>query len=89
MDASLSEDPYNTDPALQVLGSLVVPYFPEPPCNQCPSGVLATFQRTPVCKQSFLYFLGLSWSFKLLMDKILHDLKDSKLWELWYIPYDG
>ena len=22
-----------------------------------------------------------------LMDKILHDLKDSKLWELWYIPY--
>ena len=25
----------------------------------------------------------------LLMDKILHDLKDSKLWELWYIPYNG
>ena len=24
-----------------------------------------------------------------LMDKILHDLKDSKLWELWYIPYNG
>ena len=24
-----------------------------------------------------------------LMDKILHDLKDSKLWELWYIPYVG
>ena len=23
------------------------------------------------------------------MDKILHDLKDSKLWELWYIPYYG
>ena len=23
------------------------------------------------------------------MDKILHDLKDSKLWELWYIPYNG
>ena len=22
----------------------------------------------------------------LFMDKILHDLKDSKLWELWYIP---
>ena len=20
------------------------------------------------------------------MDKILHDLKDPKLWELWYIP---
>ena len=25
----------------------------------------------------------------MLMDKILHDLKDSKLWELWYIPYNG
>ena len=25
----------------------------------------------------------------LLMDKILHDLKDSKLWELWDIPYNG
>ena len=25
----------------------------------------------------------------LLMHKILHDLKDSKLWELWYIPYNG
>ena len=23
----------------------------------------------------------------LLMDKILHDPKDPKLWELWYIPY--
>ena len=25
----------------------------------------------------------------LLMDEILHDLEDSKLWELWYIPYNG
>ena len=25
----------------------------------------------------------------LLMDKILHDPKDLKLWELWYIPYNG
>ena len=25
----------------------------------------------------------------LLMGKILHDLKDFKLWELWYIPYNG
>ena len=25
----------------------------------------------------------------LLMDKILHDPKDPKLWELWYIPYTG
>ena len=24
-----------------------------------------------------------------LMDKILHDLKDPKLWEVWYIPYNG
>ena len=24
-----------------------------------------------------------------LMDKILHYLKDPKLWELWYIPYYG
>ena len=24
-----------------------------------------------------------------LMDKILHDLKDPELWELWYIPYYG
>ena len=23
------------------------------------------------------------------MDKILHYLKDPKLWELWYIPYKG
>ena len=30
-----------------------------------------------------------SFSVVLLMDKILHDLKDSKLWELWYIPYNG
>ena len=25
----------------------------------------------------------------LLMDKILHDPKDPKLWELWYILYNG
>ena len=24
-----------------------------------------------------------------LMEKILHDLKDPKVWELWYIPYYG
>ena len=24
-----------------------------------------------------------------LMDKILHYLKDPKLWESWYIPYNG
>ena len=27
--------------------------------------------------------------FILLMDKILHDPKDPKLWELWYVPYGG
>ena len=32
--------------------------------------------------------LGGSWDLR-LMDKILHDLKDPKLWELWYIPYYG
>ena len=25
----------------------------------------------------------------LLLYKILHDLKDPKLWELWYTPYNG
>ena len=25
----------------------------------------------------------------LFMDKILHDPKDPKLWELWYIPENG
>ena len=34
------------------------------------------------------------WVYKIhpelrLMAKILHDLKDSKQWELWYIPYNG
>ena len=24
-----------------------------------------------------------------LMEKILHDPNDPKLWELWYIPYNG
>ena len=33
---------------------------------------------------------GLNMSERLLlMDKILHDPKDPKLWELWYIPYYG
>ena len=30
-----------------------------------------------------------SQGFLRLMDKILHDPKDPKLWELWYIPYYG
>ena len=25
----------------------------------------------------------------LLMIEILHDLQDPKIWELWYIPYNG
>ena len=32
---------------------------------------------------------GLGDGVILLMDKILHDPKDPKLWELWYIPYNG
>ena len=37
------------------------------------------------------FFWGLSRGFIriLLMDKILHDLKDPKLWELWHIPSYG
>ena len=43
---------------------------------------------------SFLFRIGAFQAYKfegliLLMDKILHDLKDPKLWELWYIPYNG
>ena len=34
----------------------------------------ATFRNHPVIR----------W-----MDKILHDPKDPKLWEIWYIPYNG
>ena len=30
-----------------------------------------------------------TWHEILLMDKILHGPKDPKLWELWYIPYNG
>ena len=36
--------------------------------------------------------MELPWSPRLdilLMDKILHDPKDPKLRELWYIPYNG
>ena len=29
------------------------------------------------------------WGILRLMDKILHDRKNPKLWELWYIPYNG
>ena len=34
-------------------------------------------------------FQGLPGARLRLMDKILHDPKDPKLWELWYIPYYG
>ena len=37
------------------------------------------------CKRGSRAGIRVIW----LMDKILHDLKDSKLWELWYIPYNG
>ena len=41
------------------------------------------------CEAQAQSVLSMLIAFILLMDKILHDLKDSKLWELWYIPYDG
>ena len=39
-------------------------------------------RRLIVAVEGFTTFLR-------LMDKILHYLKDPKLWELWYIPYYG
>ena len=57
------------------------------------------------CRITDLFFGLAVWAFNLivrsenhkqgllrllrLMDKILHDPKDPKLWELWYIPYNG
>ena len=48
------------------------------------------------CLTSYLVLPDTSWTVRCpdlyairLMDKILHDLKDSKLWELWYIPCNG
>ena len=39
---------------------------------------------------AYLWFVGNGGMVVIrLMDKILHDLKDSKLWKLWYIPYNG
>ena len=41
---------------------------------------------------SFLLLVSREWRNVVqlrLMDKILHDPKDPKLWELWYIPYYG
>ena len=44
---------------------------------------------TPI-RVPFRILIGLLITYLLrLMDKILHDLKDPKLWELWYIPYNG
>ena len=41
-------------------------------------------------KYKFILFLpGYLKAQVLLMDEILHDPKDPKLWELWYIPYNG
>ena len=37
----------------------------------------------------FVFLSSISTHAKRLMDKILHDPKDPKLWELWYIPYYG
>ena len=60
---------------------------------------LCTEAYSPVSFRAAIHSLLKVWDFLLwlwrlppevlLMDKILHDLKDSKLWELWYIPYNG
>ena len=42
---------------------------------------------SPLCN-SYIGTLGTKYILR-LMDKILHDPKDPKLWELWYIPYNG
>ena len=51
---------------------------------------LVTFDMADPCRSRGLNRNSLlqTWVI-LLMDKILHDLKDSKLWELRYIPYNG
>ena len=45
------------------------------------------------CQGIFGCLKGAVWCYRvevlLLMDKILHDPKAPKLWELWYIPYNG
>ena len=60
---------------------LVFKYF-SGPCHACLSSPddldLEGIQNTGICKKDIL-----------LMDKILHDPKDPKLWDLWYIPYYG
>ena len=38
---------------------------------------------------SGFYYIRVASMILRLMDKILHDPKDPKLWELWYIPYYG
>ena len=48
--------------------------------------------KLPLYKLLFMLFFRAGFNPKgslLLMDKILHDPKDPKLWELWYIPYNG
>ena len=55
-----------------------------PPSNlrwsEASAGVLRTLVERP--NRKILRVLR-------LMDKILHYFKYPKLWELWYIPYDG
>ena len=46
--------------------------------------VVAAWQKNGQQEQEYKL-----WPVIRLMDKILHDPKDPKLWELWYIPYNG
>ena len=60
------------------------------------ASILCEFYIVTLLKES-LGFVGIPAtglacflsSILLLMDKILHDPKDPRLWELWYIPYNG
>ena len=62
--------------------------------NQVPTLVRTSVEKVPhpaQIKSRSLTSGRFSWrSMSVrLMDKILHDPKDPKLWELWYIPYYG
>ena len=47
------------------------------------------YRQTMNIGYHFCYRHGVTRPLVLLMDKVLHDPKDPKLWELWYISYNG
>ena len=51
-------------------------------------GIVSVIKSSHSPKESEGQVWGISQAIR-LMDKILHDPKDPKLWELWYIPYNG